>query len=388
MYEAHFNLQRKPFELLPNPEFLYLSRSHKKALTYLDYGIRERFGFILLTGQVGTGKTTLIRELIDRHMQRAVVAHIFHTKAASRQLMAMINEELGLNTLNKDKPALLRELHDFLISQYSKRQPVVLIIDEAQNLSQEVLEDIRMLSNLETKNDKLLHIILVGQPELRQTLACHELLQLRQRIQINCKIDPLSADEMENYILHRLTAAGNREALQFSAECFPTIHEYTKGIPRLINILCDFLLLDAFANNTTTVADDDIHEIAKDISFHSQYWECNDSTKSQDAVCFPSNAKQHQKTSRKLHDYLTNLNKRMQHLEAAAVEHDRSINTELREVFQTINARLEHLGHAVAGLESRVNIMLEPASAAPEAAASKTPPQGGTWFRRHFLRNS
>ena len=273
MYEAFFNLRRKPFDLLPNPEFIYPSRSHKKVLAYLDYGIQEHAGFILLTGEVGTGKTTLIRQLIQKHLRDVVLARVFHTKVDALHLLAMINADLGLDAADKDKTALLRDLQDFLIDQYAKRRPVVLIIDEAQNLSAEVLEEVRMLSNLETEDNKLLHIILVGQPELRRVLSTPELLQLRQRIQIISNIEPLSEGEIEQYILHRLETAGNKQAIQFEPECFSVIHGYTRGIPRLINILCDYILLDAFAHETRDVSGPAIHEIAQDLNFNDQYWE-------------------------------------------------------------------------------------------------------------------
>ena len=384
MYRKYFNFSRKPFELLPNPDFLYLSQSHKKALTYLHYGIRERLGFILLTGQVGTGKTTIVRELIDKYMQGALLAHIFHTRMENRQLLAMINEELGMASDKKNKPALLRELHDFLIDQYSRRKPVVLIIDEAQNLSPSILEDIRMLSNLETKDDKLLHIILVGQPELRQTLAAPELLQLRQRIQINCKIEPLANDETKNYILHRLESAGNREALDFSEDCFPAIHSYTKGIPRLINILCDFILLDAYANEARSVSNESIHEIANDISFNAQYWETSQLTAIQNIGNIESNTP-HDSTN-KLHGILINFNKRLRLLESETPEKRQGVDDELRATIQTMNSRLEQLGQAVSSLDMQVKSLAIP-TLQPSAAAKPDTP-GTSWFRRPFFGKS
>ena len=342
MYEAFFNLRRKPFELLPTPEFLYHSRSHKKVLTYLDYGIREHSGFILLTGEVGTGKTTLIRELVQKHMRDVLLARIFHTKVESLQLLAMINADFGLDTVGKDKPTLLHELHEFLISQYAKRRPVVLIIDEAQNLSMDVLEEVRMLSNLETKDNKLLHIILVGQPELRRVLASSELLQLRQRIQINCNIDPISENEIEPYILHRLETAGNRNEVNFAPECFSTIHKYTRGIPRLINILCDYILLDAFANQTRDVASTAIDEIAQDLSFNAQYWESTPQTAPQETAK-PALRGHPRNLTNKIYGVLVHLNRRLKHLEAAQTTHNQSLNDELRATLAVINERIDAL---------------------------------------------
>ncbi len=272
MYEAFFNLTQKPFDLLPDPDFLYMSSSHKKALSYLDYGIRERVGFILLTGEVGSGKTTLIRNLIKKNLNNVVLSKIFNTRVDSEQLIAMINDDFGLSILNKDKITLLRDLNTFLIDQFVKGNHPVLIIDEAQNLDHDLLEEIRMLSNLETDNAKLLQIILVGQPELRKTLASASLVQLRQRISINCHIQPLSRYEIEQYILHRLEKAGDRDAACFSQETFEIIFTYSRGIPRLINIICDFILLAAFAEETRIIEAALVLDIIGDLDFEYHYW--------------------------------------------------------------------------------------------------------------------
>ena len=272
MYEAFFNLKQKPFDLLPDPEFLFMSCSHKKALSYLDYGIRERVGFILLTGEVGSGKTTIIRNLIKKNLTNVILSKIFNTRVDSEQLIAMINDDFGLNIVNKDKITLLRDLNAFLIEQFVKGNKPVLIIDEAQNLDQDLLEEIRMLSNLETDNAKLLQIILVGQPELRKTLASPTLVQLRQRISINCHIQPLSRPEIEQYILHRLEKAGDREAAVFSYETIDIIFTYSRGIPRLINIICDFILLAAFAEETKNIDAALVQDIIGDLDFEYHYW--------------------------------------------------------------------------------------------------------------------
>jgi putative secretion ATPase (PEP-CTERM system associated) len=272
MYEAFFNLTMKPFELLPNPDFLFLSRSHRKVLMYLDYGIQERAGFILLTGPIGSGKTTIIRDLIKKRDHKVVLSKIFNTKVDSDQLLAMINDDFGLPSGGKDKITLLRELNDFLIDQFVQGNQPIVIIDEAQNLSVDLLEEIRMLSNLETDQAKLLQIILVGQPELRETLATPALMQLRQRMKINCTILPLTAPETEQYILHRLETAGNREAVLFSKEALETIFAYSRGIPRLINIICDFLMLAAFAEETRRIGREIVTDIIGDLDFENHFW--------------------------------------------------------------------------------------------------------------------
>ena len=275
MYESFFNLATKPFDLQPNPAFLFLSQSHKRAVAYLDYAIRERVGFILLTGEIGSGKTTIIRDLIKKHKENIVLSKVFNTRVDFGQLLTMINEDFGLSCSGGDKSVLLRELNQFLIDQFASGNKAVLIIDEAQNLTPETLEEIRMLSNLETDSAKLLQIILVGQPELRQTLALPELLQLRQRISCYCHIRPLMQEEIEQYILHRLEIAGNRQALIISHEVMGIIWRYSKGIPRLINIICDFLLLSAFAEEMKEVTPELAREVISDLDFNNQFWgEC------------------------------------------------------------------------------------------------------------------
>ncbi len=272
MYEKFFGLKTKPFELVPNPDFLFLSRSHKKTITYLDYGIKERAGFILLTGEVGSGKTTIVRDLIKRMNGNVTLSKIFNTKVSSEQLISMINEDFGLSVTGKDKTALIRELNDFLIESYATKYQPILIIDEAQNLSAELLEEVRMLSNLETERSKLLQIILVGQPELWKTLAQPGLRQLRQRISVNCQILPLTRKETEEYILYRLEIAGNREAVKFSNEAFDAIYNFSRGIPRLVNILCDFLMLSAFSEKATVIKPDLVNEVVCDLEMENRYW--------------------------------------------------------------------------------------------------------------------
>ncbi|MSM38738.1 MAG: AAA family ATPase [Geobacter sp.] len=272
MYEEYFKLNVKPFDLVPNPKFLFMSKSHKKALTYLDYGIRERVGFILLTGEVGSGKTTIIRDLIKKHHGEVVISKVFNTRVNSEQLIAMINDDFGIPVSGKDKTMMLRDLNDFLVEQYARGNSPVLIIDEAQNLTQKLLEEIRMLSNLETDSSKLLQIILVGQPELRSTMKSPVLRQLRQRISINCHLQPLSRQEVEQYILYRLEVAGNREAVTFSPGAFDLIYSSSRGIPRIVNILCDFLLISAFAEETNTLDDEMVHEVIGELDVDQQFW--------------------------------------------------------------------------------------------------------------------
>ncbi len=272
MYEAYFGLSAKPFDLVPNPEFIYRSKSHKKALTYLDYGIQERVGFVLLTGNIGCGKTTIIRELLNRHYDHIVLSKVFNTLVDSQQLLTLVNDDFGIPVQGKDRITLLRDLNEFLITQYAAGNRPVLIIDEAQNLSAELLEEVRMLSNLETAQTKLLQIILVGQPELRSKMAAPDMVQLRQRISINCHLDPLNRMETEEYILHRLEVAGNRNAVVFAPEAINIIYSYSRGVPRLINIICDFLLLSAYAEETTNISEEMTRDIVGDLDFENHFW--------------------------------------------------------------------------------------------------------------------
>jgi general secretion pathway protein A len=281
MYETFFNLRTKPFDLVPNPEFLFSSKAHKRALVYLDYGINERAGFILLTGEIGSGKTTIIRDLIRKQRPGVVLSKIFNTNVTFDQLLAMVNDDFHLSVAGKDRISLMRDLNDFLIEQYAQGNRPTLIIDEAQNLTPDLLENIRMLSNLETDDAKLLQIILVGQPELRKTLAEPGLLQLRQRISINCHINPLSRSEVEEYILHRLKVAGNREAVIFLPESLDIIYRYSRGIPRLINIICDFLMLSAFAEEIQVLDGNMTKDVIGDLDFENQFWEAGLSERSE-----------------------------------------------------------------------------------------------------------
>jgi general secretion pathway protein A len=265
MYEHYFNFTVKPFELVPNPDFLYLSKSHQKAITYLTYGVKERTGFMLLTGEVGAGKTTLIRYFIRGLDSTVVLSKVFNTKVKAEQLIAMINEDFGIQNSSRDKVQLVKQLYDFLIEEYGKGRQPLLIIDEAQNLSPELLEEVRMLSNLETDKAKLLQILMVGQPELGRTLARDELRQVRQRISLVCHLQALSREEMEDYIIHRLTVAGNRNALKFAPGALGAIYAYSGGIPRLVNIACGFLLLTAFTEGIKEVEKEMVDDIVESL---------------------------------------------------------------------------------------------------------------------------
>lgn len=265
MYNSFFGFTHKPFQLTPDPEFLFLSRVHKRALTYLNYGIADNSGFILITGEIGTGKTTLIRSMLKKIPQKIKIARINNTKVGSSQLISMINEEFGIDTSGDDKTRMLSKLTDFLIDQYAKGGRSMIIIDEAQNLSPTLLEEIRLLSNLETDKSKLLQIILIGQPELKDILLRPDLEQLRQRIAVSAHISPLSREETEAYIRHRLKVAGNENAVAFSDAVMDEIYAFTGGTPRVINVACDFILVAAYAEGLKTIDADLVKEITKEL---------------------------------------------------------------------------------------------------------------------------
>ena len=247
MYESFFALTQKPFSITSNPSFLFLGQRHKEAMAHLMYGIRERVGFIEITGEVGTGKTTICRALLNQLDEKTKTAFIFNSNMSELQLMQTIIEDFGIKTVQKNKGGLFSELNRFLLEQLAEGNNVVLIIDEAQNLSTKLLEQVRMLSNLESENEKLLQIVLVGQPELREKLKAPSLRQLRQRIAVRYHIQALNKEELEMYILHRLKLAGaNGHAPIFEPSAIDEIFKYSQGIPRLINMICNKALLTGF----------------------------------------------------------------------------------------------------------------------------------------------
>jgi general secretion pathway protein A len=373
MYRSFFNLTCKPFDLNPNPAFMYLSRTHKKALTYLDYGIRERAGFVLLTGEVGCGKTTIIRDLIAKHLDRVVLAKVFNTKVSSEQLLSMINDDFGLAVQGKDKIELLRDLNHFLVDQYAKGNQPLLIIDEAQNLTLETLEEIRMLSNLEASDCKLLQIILVGQPELRSLLAKPELRQLRQRISIQCNLQPLNRQEVEDYILHRLQVAGNRDALHFEPKALDLIFMYCCGIPRLVNIICDFILLAAYAEEVRDVDEEMIYDIVGDLDFDSHYWAQAPTTEGGDAAAVapdatgPAPARPAPLWSEsRIEDHFSRLNQRMGEFESDALSAAqvplKQLNERLEQIQDVLVQQIDKTNAAVAELNRKIEEQPEPES--------------------------
>jgi putative secretion ATPase (PEP-CTERM system associated) len=253
MYLEHHQLREFPFQLTPDSDFLYPSKIHSRAKAYMDYAIWNRDGFVVITGEVGAGKTTIIQKFLSELDQNVVVAKIFQTQLNEIEFLQAVSSELGIRPSSTNKVDIINTLNTFLLECYAQSKQFVLIVDEAQNLTYSVLEEIRMLSGLETHKEKLLHIILVGQPELKEKIESPELSQLLQRVRLRFHLRGLSEVETREYILHRLRVAGARRLSIFADNTIPIIYQYTGGIPRLINTLCDTALTCAYADELRTV---------------------------------------------------------------------------------------------------------------------------------------
>jgi general secretion pathway protein A len=246
VYLEYYGLKEAPFDITPNPRFLFYSAKHREAFNHLLYGIRERKGFVQLTGEVGAGKTTLCRAMLEQLDGHFSTALILNPVLSAGQLMKAIAMEFGLEVKGLDHLETIAAINDFLLKQVEKGKDSVLIIDEAQDLTDELLEQVRLLSNLETDNCKLLQIVMLGQPELRDRLNNHRLRQLRQRITIRYHLEPLNRFEVNQYIQHRLEISGARGVPYFSRPALWRVHRYSRGIPRLVNAVCDKALLAGF----------------------------------------------------------------------------------------------------------------------------------------------
>jgi general secretion pathway protein A len=254
MYSEFFGFKERPFKLLPDPTYLFLSKSHEEALAHLKYAVGHGDGFVEITGEVGTGKTTLCRVFLERLIDNTDAAYIFNPRLDEVQLLKAINDELGVPSKADNTKDLIDALNVFLMQRKAAGKNVILIIDEAQNLSVDVLEQLRLLSNLETTRSKLLQIILVGQPELSEMLDSHELRQLGQRVTLSCYLAPLTFQETAAYVEHRLQVALTKPGRLFSKKALKEIYRYAGGIPRLINIICDRSLLIAYSRNRKKIS--------------------------------------------------------------------------------------------------------------------------------------
>ena len=265
MYQKFFGLRESPFNVNPDPRYLFLTRQIQEALAGLTYGIQNRKGFILLTGEVGTGKTTLLNRLLDwLHGRRAKTAYIFNSRLNVDQLFDFIMAEFEIPCESREKSQVLLRLNQWLLERYRAGETAVLIVDEAQNLSPEVLEEIRLLTNLETSTEKLLQIVLTGQPELEQKLKMPELRQLRQRITMRCHTAPLSLEETFGYIAERLRIAGANGEPIFSKEAIESVHNFSRGIPRVVNLLCEHSMVNSYVDSLRPIPAHSVAEVAQE----------------------------------------------------------------------------------------------------------------------------
>jgi general secretion pathway protein A len=264
MYEEFYGFKRLPFQLLPNPDFFYRSQKHENALTHLEYGVFERAGFIVITGEIGTGKTTLLRYLLRSLDNNLPIALLTQTFLQPEDLLRTLCQEFSLPHENKGKAEMIELFGAFLVEKYRQRQYVILILDEAQNLPIETLEEIRMLSNLDADNECLLQIILVGQPPLRTKLQRRGLRQLYQRVEVSCHLEPLDRQELKDYIRYRLAAAGRADTELFDDTAMEAIFEYSGGVPRLINAVCHGCLVCGYAEAQQKIHRDVVEIVLKD----------------------------------------------------------------------------------------------------------------------------
>jgi len=269
MYTKFFNLTRHPFELTPDPTFLFPTKQHNEALAALYYGVRRHKGFVVLTGEVGTGKTLLLRCLVQlfKESKDVAYAYLFNSRLSDTEFLHYIASDFGLPASGKNKSELVVELCNYVVSRGLSKLTTVLIVDEAHHLSAENLEEIRLLTNLETTNDKLLQIVLVGQPELDKKLDSAGLRQLKQRIALRARLEPLNADETKEYVQKRLHVAGANSSASrlFPAETIAAVYRHSRGTPRLINTICDNSLLTAYARQLQCVSPEIIAGIVDDL---------------------------------------------------------------------------------------------------------------------------
>jgi type II secretory pathway predicted ATPase ExeA len=265
MYKEFFGLRANPFNVNPDPRYLFLTRHTEEALACLTYGIQSRKGFVLLTGEVGTGKTTLINKLLEwLRVQQVPTAFVFNSRLNVSQFLDYMMTDFGIPSDSRSKSQILLRLYNWLLDRYRAGETAVLIVDEAQGLSDELLEEIRMMTNLETFTEKLLQIVLVGQPELEQKLKQPNLRQLRQRLTLRAKTYPLTAEETKSYVAQRLRIAGWNGQPIFDSESLLAIHQYSCGIPRVVNLVCEHCLVSAFVDQQRMVTANVVEVVARD----------------------------------------------------------------------------------------------------------------------------
>lgn len=279
MYTRFFGLRDNPFNANPDPRYLFMTRDMQEAFACLTYGIQSRKGFVLLTGEVGTGKTTLLNKLMHwLHQQRVATAFVFNSRLNTTQFLDFMMADFGVPCESPLKSQVLLRLNQWLLDRHRAGETAVLIVDEAQNLSPRVLEEIRLLTNLETSTEKLLQIVLSGQPELEGKIRQPQLRQLRQRISLRCRLQPLRMEEMQEYIAERLRVAGANGLPIFSPEAIEAVQYYSRGIPRLINLLCEHSLINAFVDQVRPVPGSTVAAVAEEFELHEVHPKATPST--------------------------------------------------------------------------------------------------------------
>jgi len=338
MYENFYGLKEKPFQIVPNPDYLYMSSVHENALTYLEYGLLENVGFILLTGKVGTGKTTLVRHIMNQFESKKDIAVIFNTNVSANELICLILKSLELEPDLENKTKNIDLLYQFLIDRYAQKKPVLLIIDEAQNLSDEAIEEVRMLSNLQSDDQNLIQVMLVGQPELKDRLQQPGHTPLAQRIAVNFFLTELTDKETESYITYRLKKAGGKPDI-FSSEAIELIYQTSRGIPRTINLLCDTALVYGFGYEFNTIEPPVIEQVIKDkggIGIHTE----NKNKAGSFSLCDPHETfGLYEDRLQKLEDVIVLMNRKVNSVVKQMVKLDDKING----VQDSLNGSLKNL---------------------------------------------
>jgi len=364
MYEKFFGFTTKPFQTIPNPEVFYPSPKHENALTYLEYGLMERTGFILLTGEIGSGKTTLIKYLLNKIESEIDVAVLFNTNVNSEQLIGMILNEFELVQKNGGKADALDVLYRYLIEKYAQNRRVLLIIDEAQNLSRVALEEVRMLSNLQSDDQMLIQIMLVGQPELRTKIRKPNLAQLNQRITVAYHIPALTREETAEYISFRLEKAGGKPDL-FSNDAMDLIYATSGGIPRTINIICDTALVYAYADDLKAIHEPVIRQVVDDreglgLAYPSPEWADREHTQKNDAV-----SKRIEAIEGSIHRLQTQVEKRVVELEKSALDSKDELIRQYKDNFEREQAKNKRIVAEYTKLREKYTALLEQSSDAP-----------------------
>jgi general secretion pathway protein A len=309
MYESFYGFKEKPFNLTPDPGFLYMSHGHENAYTHLEYAIAENKGFVVITGEIGSGKTTLINFLLQNINKDLLVGIVNHTSIPPLEFIKMICREFELEVGQMDKAGLLEALQQFLLRQFARKKRVVLIIDEAQNLPPKTMEEIRMLSNIEAEKHHLIQIILAGQPELKSKLQRRDLEQLAQRVTAYCHIGGLNEDEVNQYIRHRFQVAGAENLEVFDQGAVKAVYRHSRGIPRMINVLCDTALVYGYADDMKIIGRRVIEDVVKARKIGTERADVNDA-RSEKAILSPS-----PNTSSEAPPFPENWKRRLQSLE-------------------------------------------------------------------------